>query len=1022
MSRLSSQLRFNDLTGGINNVYDKEMINSSTKRTETPDMVNVEYFQLGGIKTMGGNTLVGGDKSIQKASIVGGWEYTKNSKKYMIIGLSNGEVRRYNEGIYDDNKFELVYTFQSISDRMSFCNINNGVVITNGIDDLVFYEYKRTSLLHGVISTEEGSSIIIGNGTKFTSEVKVGDGISINDSTYYISKIYDTSTLVVDRPIISIDVVYDYNFKLADTSLCNATLINTNTDVDTDGSVNVPIRGLAIQYYKGRLYVGTKQGLFYSPIGEYNNWNIEDDAGVFYDIYNDSSEVTALGLYSDYMLVHKKFNTYVLSDDGSGNASESLSINPFSNITCDSQQSWIVSNTKYYIYSKEFMDIYPLVQRTIYNDRFLGEPITQKVRELFKDVREYDTKNIFCVSRPKQRQMIFYLPTTRVKGSGEALIFDFQTKSWLLRRLPNWTKKDNQGNTIKCVTDVTCAFNFNNNVYIGTSDGMVLREFSGDGFTISKLNPDGTRSTVVLEGNENAYIKIGKEKINNIHNSECFCLISGNGSGYNNYRFYGDDYYWSPSSGTLPVYSDINTTTYDRWTGMTWNGSKFLILSEAGYVSNSYIKTYRSIIDFETPTKIDNLSGRKWVGVSFDGIKFIAIDEDGYISNSLNFYDWDDPIQKDELLGHEWIDICSNNYKTLLISKDGTIACVDNNNEWDIITTIPSTIQNDYWVSIEYGNEQYIAVSWNGYITVSNDLETWSKPSKPSVIEIGVGQRIVRVRYDGNDFVLIGSRGIFYKSSDLNNWGKIDTNNEALRSFCTSPMAACFTKQYNNYTIDIMSNEYGDIKSNEIVEVDRDIFNNNGGVINYFYLHYNPDTFDDYFNFYKDDEILNKPVYNINYGEQIIRIDLTYFISDKTGLHAYYKSPWFDWAGNYYQSFAEFFMEVNSDYKNKFIIRTQKDGTSRYEDRLIDENKFVDKTNTLVWDDESKHWGGINEDTDIEYKHDNWAKITFDTLRMLLPNSVFESFQFELKADNVGDGFYIYQYGFRRIETEEAPW
>ena len=621
MSRLSSQLRFNDLTGGINNVYDKEMINSSTRKTETPDMVNVEYFRLGGIKTMEGNTLVGGDNSIQDSAVIGGWEYTKKNKKYMIIGLANGEVRRYNEGISDDNKFELIYTFPSKSNRMSFCNMNNGVVITNGIDDLVFYEINRASSFTGDIIVELNSNMIIGQNTLFEKELKIGDGLDIAGNTYYIESIESNDVLYLTTPIFYIhEEQTEYDIKYANTSLCNATLINTNTDVDTTGSVNVKIRGLAIQYYKGRLYVGTEQGLFYSPIGEYNNWNIQDDAGVFYDIYNDSSEVTALGLYSDYMLVHKKFNTYILSDNGTGKADESLSINPFSNITCESQQSWIVSNTKYYIYSREFMDIYPLVQRTIYNDRFLGEPITQKVREIFKDLEEYNTKNIFCVSRPKQRQMIFYMPTDNVSGSGEALIFDFQTKSWLLRRLPK-------------ATNVTCAFNFDNNIYIGTGDGLVLKEFTSRSFKI-----------------------------------------------------------------------------------------------------------------------LDN---------------------------------------------------------------------------------------------------------------------------------------------------------------------------------------------------------------NEIIE---------------------------------------------------------------EGLHAYYKSPWFDWAGNYYQSFAEFFIEVNSDYKNRFIIRTQKDGTSRYEDRVIDEDKFVDKTNTLVWDDESKHWGGIKEDTGREYKHDDWAKITFDTLRMLLPNSVFESFQFELKADEVGDGFHIYQYGFRRIETEEAQW
>lgn len=1019
MSRLSSQLRFNDLTGGINNVYDKEMINSSTKRTETPDMVNVEYFQLGGIKTMGGNTIVGGNKSIQKASIVGGWEYTKNSKKYMIIGLSNGEIRRYNDGIHDANKFELIYKFQSISDRMSFCNMNNGVVITNGIDDLLFYEYKRTSLLHGVISTEEGSNIINGSGTKFTSEVKVGDGIGINNNTYYISEISDASTLVVDRPITYPDVVYDYKFKLADTSLCNATLINTNADVDTTGSVNSPIRGLAIQYYKGRLYIGTKQGLFYSPIGEYNNWNIQDDAGVFYDIYNDSSEVTALGLYSDYMLVHKKFNTYVLSDNGTGKADESLSINPFSNITCDSQQSWIVSNTKYYVYSKEFMDIYPLVQRTIYNDRFLGEPITQKVRELFKDVEEYNTDKIFCVSRPKQRQMIFYLPTTKVKGSGEALIFDFQTKSWLLRRLPNWAEVDAEGNTIKCITNVTCAFNFNNDVYIGTSDGMVLKEFDGDGFTVSKLNQDGTRSTIILEGNENAHIGIHKEKIKNIHDSECFCLIDSWTGGYEtiHYVFYGNNSNWLPN--TASPYNDINTVRFDTWNGMAWDGEKFLILSRLGYVSNSYVKTDKTVIDFVTPTKINNLDGKAWESVSFDGIKFTAIDYNGYISTSFDFYEWDDPVRKNELAGHLWWDICSNNYKTVAIAQDGSIAYTDYNTDWNIIATLPQLSGTyDYWHSIEYGNGQYVALSREGYIAKSSDLETWSEPLRANIPSY---YAMIRIRYDGNNFVLIGEDGHFYKSSDLYTWESMHTST-ALQNYCNHPTAICFTKQYNRYTINIESNEYGHIKSSDMIGLDGDVFSNNDDAIDYFYLHYNPETFDDYFNFYKDEEVLDKPVYDIDYSRQIIRIDLTCFISDKTGLHAYYKSPWFDWAGNYYQSFAEFFIEVNSDYKNRFIIRTQKDGTSRYEDRLIDENKFVDKTNTLVWDDESKHWGGINEDTDKEYKHDDWAKITFDTLRMLLPNSIFESFQFELKADKVGDGFHIYQYGFRRIETEEAPW
>ena len=97
----------------------------------------------------------------------------------------------------------------------------------------------------------------------------------------------------------------------------------------------------------------------------------------------------------------------------------------------------------------------------------------------------------------------------------------------------------------------------------------------------------------------------------------------------------------------------------------------------------------------------------------------------------------------------------------------------------------------------------------------------------------------------------------------------------------------------------------------------------------------------------------------------------------------------------------------------------QKDGTSRYEDRKILEGKFIDKQNVLIYDDEDRKWD-----------EDRWGRITFDTLRMLLPNSIFESFQVEFRtdtdneeeSDKLNRGFHIYQYGFRRIETEEAPW
>lgn len=737
MSRLSSQLRFNDLTGGINNTYSKEDVNSSTKKTETPDMVNVEYFKLGGLKTMKGNTRVGlNDYAIQTSPVVGGWEYTKNNKRYMVIGLQNGDVRIYDKSLDKKdsvhNPFRLIYKFPSQSNRMSFCNMNNGVVITNGIDDLVFYEINRQSNVNGYITTGSTNKVS-GSSTRFGVDIKVGDGININGNTYYVESIESSNVLYVDRNIETQDEVQDYKLKLADTSLCNAYLTNSDPDVKTGSDIRTPIRGLAIQFYSGRLWVGGKNGLYYSAVGLPNNWDVFSDAGAIYDLYNDSSEVTALGLFSEFLMIHKKFSTYILSLEGEAN---NIIIKPFSNITCESQQSWIVSNTKYYIYSKDFMDIYPLVQHTIFNDKFLGEPITQKVRDIFKTVLEGKTKDIFCVSRPRERQMLFYMPTVNCSGSGEALIFDFQTKSWILRRLPR-------------ETNVTIAFNYNNNIYIGTKDGLVLKEFSGNNFTVKT---DTThKGNKIVEDNQyfKGYVEI--------------------------------PYVWNDG--------DIQTISFHF------------------YVNGEYHSSYMNARKPNSEEDLINL---------FEGERtFDSIEIDGDL----------------------------------------------------------------YFMSIYDIDGKYLS-------TDRRDLD----PDEPVVP--------VRVNFEGK-----------------------------------------------------LSLEYKGIE-----------------------------------------DIYSSEDYPIN---------------------AYYKSPWFDWAGNYMHSFAEFFIECDSDKRNKFVIRTQRDGTSRYEDRVIDDDKFVEKQNILIWDSNKRKWD-----------KDKWAKETFDSIRMLLPNSIFESFQVEFKTepDKLNQGFHIYQYGFRRIETEEAPW
>lgn len=443
--------KFQNLTGGLNTVSSIGTINQSSRRTESPDMLNVEYYGLGGVASMEGNISFGNQLS---SSISGGWEYTQGNNKYMIITSSDGGVYIYNAV---SNAFDLLYTFPTGTSRASFCNMNNGVVITNGVDDPVFYSRGRHVLITGGVSTTQGSKDVVGEGTEFSKELSIGDSLEIDGDVYFIQSIESDTALTLKTNALK--SLTSQNAYISTLSEINAVLINSD-DPDT----RTPIRGLAIQYFKGRLWIGSGSTVFYSQLGQYNKWDIKYGAGGFGDFYNDTSNVKSLGLFGDYMLIHKEYYTYKLSG---GNDPENWSLQPYSNITCESQQSWIVSNNKYYVYSASNMGIYPLTQYTIFSNSYAGSEISERIRNIFQQLREQDLDNIFIVTHPRKRWVIFYMPFYGYLGSSKAVILDLQTNSWLLRAVPQ---------------EVTIAFRFDNNIYIGTSNGKVLREFSGRTF------------------------------------------------------------------------------------------------------------------------------------------------------------------------------------------------------------------------------------------------------------------------------------------------------------------------------------------------------------------------------------------------------------------------------------------------------------------------------------------------------------------------------------------------------------
>ena len=446
---MGATVKYYNLTGGLNTVQGIGTINQSNKRTESPDMKNVEYYKLGGLKSMEGNTQFANTLPSQ---ISLGFEYIYGNNKYMVVTTVDGTLY-----IYDkiSNTFKEIFKFKTPTSRHSICTFNNGIVVSNGVDDLLFYQYGRHNLLSGTVTTSTENNSVTGTSTKFKTELSVGDYVEINSVKYKVTEITsDTELRIEPTPT---EAVSDSNYYLSDISELNAVYKNSD-----DPNISKPVRGLALQSYQGRIFVGGNDGiLYYSEVGLIHGWDLKYGAGAIPSFYDDNSDFTAFGIWDKYLIICKRERSYIL--DGTNADTTNWTVSPYSDFTCDSQQSWLVANNSFLVYTRTGGGIYPLLQRTIYNANYQGNDLSVKIRDSFEYVNTAKFDYIFPVYAPKKKYIMFYIPMLMGVGSNYCFIFDIQSKTWLLRVVPQ---------------EVTVAFRYNNEIYIGTSDGKVLKEFS----------------------------------------------------------------------------------------------------------------------------------------------------------------------------------------------------------------------------------------------------------------------------------------------------------------------------------------------------------------------------------------------------------------------------------------------------------------------------------------------------------------------------------------------------------------
>lgn len=525
---MAKTMKFFNLTGGLNTEQGLYTINSTENRTETPDMKNIEYYKLSGLKVQPGNILLG---NLDSHTVIGGYEYHKGNDYYLVVGTNMGDIYLYDE---EYKKFNKIFSYGTTCEKLVFCNYADGLVISNGKGNLVYYvkdrEQEPQENLYNIkvnLSTNTTGEYIITrqlassvNEMSFTS-LGIGDRIYIyNNETdktfntpFEIVKINTVDDITKEKESLVVTPVDAFtetftgsnlHIKLSDISVIGEHLHNTdpnNTVADAGRII-----GSALANYKGRIWVANPEGgIYYSELGNIHGWDIYYDAGIIAESEEDKSFVTALGIWSEYLVVHKKQSTYLLN--ATDDDSSKWEYKPYTESTCRGPYSYSSNDRGYYIYSDTNQGVYPLLSRSVYNTTYMGKELSYKIRSCFNKLDTTKQDQIFVAYDPVKQYMCFYMNMLDGNGySNKCYIYCFLTQSWLYREIPQ---------------NVTIAFSCKNKIYIGTYEGDVLEEFSGTTFNGEPIpfywtSPEyvwggGTNKTTTRE----ARFKLSNEENNN---------------------------------------------------------------------------------------------------------------------------------------------------------------------------------------------------------------------------------------------------------------------------------------------------------------------------------------------------------------------------------------------------------------------------------------------------------------------------------------------------------------------------
>lgn len=372
---------FTDFSGGINVSSTKLNLGFETKKVYAQTATNVEIMSNYGIRRMKGNSLLFSLNTANDDTS----NYSINSlfsiDNYVLISTDEGKLYSYN---FENSSLTLLKQSLKTNNKCNFVKYLNGVFITNGHDNPMYYKTSDNSV-----------------------EV-----------------------------------------------------------LELTGADNQTIIGEAVASFRSRLFVAQGSKLYFSALGNYNDFATANDAGYIADFHIDTAQIVALKPYQEYLAIYKEDQTYLLS----GSSPSDFSIVPFSNKGACSSNGTATVNNKQYFFSN---GLFALSQTGELNQIVMSSEITLNIKPVLNDINFNKKDSIILLPYEQKNQLWCFVPMQNNNYINTVFVYDYTNNAWVKREMPQ---------------NITSACVYNKSILTGDSLGNVYLEDNGNTFNGEPIN------------------------------------------------------------------------------------------------------------------------------------------------------------------------------------------------------------------------------------------------------------------------------------------------------------------------------------------------------------------------------------------------------------------------------------------------------------------------------------------------------------------------------------------------------